>query len=85
MKPANIKPNVLVKVTWTDSAYEQGWVYRKTPSPLPDIITVGFVTHCTPSGLEVAGSVGTTGLKGALNPLGLPWGMIKSVQVLERG
>lgn len=85
MKPVNIKSNTLVKVTWQDSAFEQGWVYRSVPLSLPKIATVGYVTHCTKEFIEVAGSIGLDGKRGSLNPLALPFGMILSIEIIRGG
>lgn len=81
MKPLNIESNSLVAVIWHDSAFEMGWRYGKKPLPLPRIVTVGFVTHCTPDMLEIASTVGG---KGSLNPLGLPFGMIVNIAILRQ-
>jgi hypothetical protein len=75
-----IKNGTLVKVAWLDSAFELGWRYSAKPVALPLITTVGFVTYCDKTMLEVSSSIGD---KGVLNPLGLPWGMILKVKVLR--
>jgi hypothetical protein len=81
MKPANIKLNMFVRVTWYDSAYEPGWIYRtKPPFALPPLITVGKVTHVDSQMVEIAS---TFGEKGALNPLCLPWGAIVKLEKLH--
>jgi hypothetical protein len=81
MKPVNIKLNSFVVLTWYDSAYEAGWVYRtKPPYALPPLTTIGKVTHMDEQMIEIAS---TFGERGTLNPVCLPWGMIVKIKEIE--
>ena len=80
MTHRNVKLKTLVKVTWTDSAFELGWRYGGKPVSLPLITSIGYVTHCDKTMIEIASSVGD---KGVLNPLGLPFGMILKIKELH--
>lgn len=82
MKAIELELHTSVRVTWVDSSFEAGWHYNRKPGPrvLDPVVTLGFVTHSDDDALEVTSTIGVN--RGALNPLIIPWGAIREVEVL---
>jgi len=70
-----------VRVVWVDSASAKGWDYADKAGTNM-IASLGLVVSSKPECLVLSSSLDECG--GALDPLGIPWGAIKSIHIIQR-
>ena len=88
MKPtaisvSKLRPHTLVRVRWVDSNFVSGWNHpREKTAKIPEIVTVGYITHVDKQVLELSSTIGMTdGDK--LNPLSIPVCSITKIENLK--
>ena len=75
MQPIPLEQNKLVVCTWLDSHFAKGWHSKiEKTCEIPEIVSVGFVTHCDETMVELSGHISQEGSR--LNPTSIPWAAI---------
>jgi len=88
MNYREFKPRTIVRISWVDSSFKEGWHYPdKSGSyptlPNPRVLRLegaGIVVESTQEALVLALSMSREG--GVINPTAIPWGAVQEVEEL---
>ena len=81
MEAQQLRRGQAIRVCWHDSSSETGWRYTEDAGGLNRVVSLGYVVNCTPEFVALTTSLDSSG--GALDPVGIPWGAITNLHVLD--